>query len=480
MNVQSSIRRRLCRHLSFAALVLLPFSAQSAEELRVGRAQVKITPPVGAVIGNSYGTTIAKGVTSDLHAKAIVFEFGGVKAALVACDLISLHRPIVARARQLIAEKTGIPPDHVLLCATHCHAGPQTHPLFIEAVGGEARKLSERYVQELPGLMAESVRLAEADLQPARLSAGVAREEGLSFNRRFLQRDGSVKTNGGRTATAVRPMGPIDPDVGILYAESLKGRPLVTLVNFALHVAVAGGGGRGLISADYPNTLAQTLGRVKGEEMVTIFINGMSGNINHLNSALRSQAGGEAEAARIGTVLATAVLKAYPQLKPIATAPLKVVSRPVRAPARPAGTPAEVEQARQTIVRQTKDTPFIALIHAWRLLDVSTDAPDGFWPGEVQAITLGCDLALVGYPGDSFVELGLRMKQNSPFAITLISEQSGNASVGYVPNEKAYPEGSYEVESARLAPGGGEVLADAAIGLLTELFHQPNAAKAGR
>ena len=53
-----------------------------------------------------------------------------------------------------------------------------------------------------------------------------------------------------------------------------------------------------------------------------------------------------------------------------------------------------------------------------------------------------------------------------------MSEQSGSGSIGYVPNEKAYPEGSYEVESARLAPGGGEILADAAVRLLTELFHQ--------
>lgn len=110
---------------------------------------------------------------------------------------------------------------------------------------------------------------------------------------------------------------------------------------------------------------------------------------------------------------------------------------------------------------------------------MGTYAADGFWPGEVQAITFGRDLALVGYPGDSFVELGLRMKQNSPYALTLVSEQSGNASVGHVPNEKAYPEGSDEVESARLAPGGGEALADAAVRLLTELFHGKGVAPAG-
>ena len=69
------------------------------------------------------------------------------------------------------------------------------------------------------------------------------------------------------------------------------------------------------------------------------------------------------------------------------------------------------------------------------------------------------------------MEPGFRSKRNAPFARTYVSEQSGGGSRGDVPNEKAYPEGSYEVESARLAPGGGEVLADAAVRPLTEMFH---------
>jgi len=460
--------------LVVAAVTTVMPALGAADDLRVGRAQVRITPPLGSVIGNSYGMQIAVGVASDLHAKAVVFEQRGLRVAWVTCDLISIHRPILEATRRLVAERTGIRPEHLIVSATHCHAGPQTHPLFLEAVGGEARRLSERYVAELPGMIAESVRLAEADLQPARLFAGSTREEGLAFNRRFLLRNGTVDTNAGRrNPEVVRPTGPVDPEVGILYIEGKDRRPLVAWVNYALHVAVAGAGKRAMISADYPSTLAQLLGKVKGEQLLTIFTNGMSGNINHINPALATQASGEAEAARIGTILAAAVLRALPGLQPVDEAPLRAATRAVRAPARPAGTAADLAQARATVLRHGKGATFPDVIHAWRLLDVSTFAPDGFWPGEVQAITFGRDLALVGYPGDSFVELGLRIKGNSPFARTFVSEQSGSGSVGYVPNEKAYPEGSYEVESARLAPGGGEVLADAAVRLLIELFHQP-------
>ena len=443
-------------------------------EYRVGRAKTVITPPVGSIIGNSYGVSIATGVTSDLHAKAVVFESGGVKAAIVACDLISLHRPIVERSRALIAERTGVPPDRVILAATHCHGGPQTHPMFLEAVGGEARRLSEGFVERLPGLIAESVRLAEADLQPARILFGKGYEDALSYNRRFLMKDGSVSKSSPMSSNSVRSVGPIDPDVGVIYVEGPRGAPLVTIVNFAAHV---GGGGRGRISANYPHWLAKALGEAKGESMLTVFLNGMSGNVNPNNNAFPDSPvrglQGDGSAAGTGTILAADVLKTLRHLKPLESGPLQVESRPVRVPVRPAPSAAELAQARATVLRHGKGADFQDVIRAWRAIDLATYGPNGLWDSEVQAITFGQALAVVGYPGDSFVELGLAMKQNSPFAVTLVSEQSGNGSFSYIPNAKAFPEGSYEVISARVAPGGGEVLATAAIQVLTDLFPRP-------
>jgi hypothetical protein len=227
------------------------------------------------------------------------------------------------------------------------------------------------------------------------------------------------------------------------------------------------------ISSDYPHTLAETLGRVKGEAMLTVFLNGMSGNINHVNAYIPSRLRAEAEAARIGTILAAAVLKTYPNLRPVDATRLRAVSRAVRVPVLPAPTPERLAEARAALRRHGKGATFAEVIRAWRDIDLAQYGADGTWNSEVQAIVFGRDLALVGYPGDSFVELGLAMKQNSPFGLTFVSEQSGNGAISYIPNEKAFPEGSYEVDSARVASGGGEVLAYAAIRLLTELFPRP-------
>ena len=87
---------------------------------------------------------------------------------------------------------------------------------------------------------------------------------------------------------------------------------------------------------------------------------------------------------------------------------------------------------------------------------------------EVQVVALGNDLAWVSLPGEIFVELGLAIKQDSPFPHTIIAELA-NGSIGYIPTRRAYTQGNYEVVSARCAEGSGEMLVDAAIGLLKEL-----------
>ena len=76
--------------------------------------------------------------------------------------------------------------------------------------------------------------------------------------------------------------------------------------------------------------------------------------------------------------------------------------------------------------------------------------------------------AIVTLPGEIFVELGLAIKERSPFANTLVIELA-NESCHYVPTCKAFTEGSYETINSVLMPGGGEMLVDAAVGLLNEL-----------
>src|SRR5262249_24556382 len=148
------------------------------------------------------------------------------------------------------------------------------------AYGGNL-ETARRYREQLPRKIAESVRLAAAKLSPARAAFGRGREESVSFNRRFLMKDGTVGWNPGElNPNIVRPAGPIDPELPVVLFESDKGEPLATYVNFALHQDTVGGLEA---SADYAYTLATVLSKVRGAGMLTLFTIGAAGNINHLD-----------------------------------------------------------------------------------------------------------------------------------------------------------------------------------------------------
>ncbi len=76
---------------------------------------------------------------------------------------------------------------------------------------------------------------------------------------------------------------------------------------------------------------------------------------------------------------------------------------------------------------------------------------------EVQAIRVG-DWALVGLPGELFVEYALNIDARSPFQETAVMAYT-NGVPGYIPTADAFAEGGYEVEGAyRFYCGGYTML----------------------
>ena len=457
-------------------------------EFKLGAAKTGMTPPKGSIIGDSYGIRVSEGVHDELYIKTLVFEQAGQRVAFITLDIISLPHLLVMKSRALIHKQTGIAVNNIILNATHLHAGPQMNPLFWDVVGGSAKLKSQEFAHKLPELILESVKSAISKIQPVHVSIGNVQETSISFNRRFLMKDGTFKTNPGKlNPNIVRPAGPIDPSLSMVYFESLDKKPVAILVNFALHVAVVGGNN---FSSDFPGVMSDLIGKVKGEEVVTVFTNGTSGNINHIDVSNSNQLSGFDESQRIGTILADRVLNALNSLRPIPITSLKATIQAVNLPVFKVVEKLEMIWAKDVISKfgKPKGSGFADVVSAWRILDLvkyqggldtrhnsTTTVPltvDGSaLESEVSVIAFGNQMALVGFPGDAFVELGLGIKLNSPFPFTIVSEQSGNGTLSYIPNKKAFPEGQYEVNSARYRSGGGESLVDAALETLISIFY---------
>ena len=235
------------------------------------------------------------------------------------CDLLTLPRPTVVAARELIAKETGIPAAHVLIAATHAHTGPVVaRESSRDDLDGGTSEAGQRYTQSLPALIARSVALANERLSAAHLAAAHGRSSSWPSTDAFGWRTGRSVWNPPKLdPKIVAPAGPHDPGVGVLLIESLeeKPRPLAAFVNYAMHPDTTGGVA---ISADFPGALARRMAEIKGGEgMLTMFANGACGNLNHRNVWWADPQKGPGETARLGTILAGAVCATWPSLAPV-------------------------------------------------------------------------------------------------------------------------------------------------------------------
>jgi hypothetical protein len=428
-------------------------------------AAVKITPPDGIPVSGYYYVRNSQGVLDDIFAKALVLDDGKAKAAMVVCDLLLLPRPMVIEARRIIEEKTGIPASNVMISATHAHTGPAI-------VGGSslddfltsADKLSQDYARQVPKWIAQAVEEAHLRRAAVSVSYGGVCEPNISFNRRFWMKDGTVGWNPGKlNPNTIRPIGPIDPQLNVVYAETTDKKPLLTYVNFALHLDTTGGM---LVSADYPATLARRLADYKGPEMLTIFSNGASGDINHLDVDWADPQTSPAEAKRLGTILAADVFKSFMHLKNVEDLTIRVRNDVVQLPLAEI-TDEELRESREIVAQHDANAPFLQLVKAHKTLDVAAQQGKPF-EFDIQVVGLGRDIAWVALPGEVFVELGLSIKAASPFRQTNVVELAGGGH--YAPTRSAYAEGQYEAIETPFAEGAGELLVTAAIQLLTEIY----------
>jgi hypothetical protein len=458
-----------------AALVTFP-AASSAADLEAAAAAVDITPPRGYRMAGYFAERINTGMHDPIFAKVLVFRQGEHRAALVFCDLVGVPRWLASRARERAGAATGIPVANIAVAATHSHTGPlyfgamHTH-LHEKAVAADGRDRLEEfdYPAHLVEKIAEAVTTAWKRLAPVQLAAGTAEDESLPFNRRFKMKDGSVRFNpGALNPEIVRPAGPIDPEIGIVLIAPAGGReapPIAALTVFAMHLDTVGGTE---YSADYAYYLETALKQALGSQFISVFGAGTCGDINHIDVTKRERARTE----DLGKKLADDVLAARSRLAAVSSPALEVRSTLVTC-AIQKPSPEEIAEAKDKGDQlATGKLPFLERVKTAKVLDLLAKYPEPTRLMEVQTFRLGPELAIVTLPGEVFVELGLAIKARSPFETTLVVELANDVP-NYIPTEKAFREGSYEVVNSRLAPGSGEQLVAAAVRLLRELDRAP-------
>jgi hypothetical protein len=278
------------------SLLFLQFilAAGYSQSLKVGAAFRVITPnpllPVSGGIGKPKPTLEKKG---DLFARAMVFEKGNVRFAIVSVDNLGWSSILGNKSRVLIK---GILPQNILIGATHTHSAPDAYA-FPDETGKSYADLE--YLDFCVKQIADAVNEATSKLEPASLKIAVEEAKGkIAYNYYAPQL--------------------YDPRCGIIQAIATTGtkagRPIATLVNYAVHPEVLGSG-RGILSPDLCGPLYDRI-ESKGGGMA-LFMNGAQGGMVTADTRLElgkdSMGGKEAntweECIRIGELLADEALR---------------------------------------------------------------------------------------------------------------------------------------------------------------------------
>ena len=412
--------------------------------MEVGFAEKDITPDLTEDRPEGIGYPRPDTVHDPCKVRAVVFDDGNMRVALIGCDVESMLRSVVLAAREDIQRRCGIPPDCVLMAGSHSHTAALAsivEPGLFDHASDLVKHLaydlsacpSREYMDFVRRQITAAVVAADRDKVEAVCCVGRGCEDSVTFNRRFRMKNGLTFTHPGKGNPDIAEIaGPIDPEVGVVGAWDMDGRFLGCIVNFACHGTTNPGG----ISADWVYYLEQTIRGVMGRNAVVVFLTGACGDVTQLdNLSCTPLEIGEKYARRVGQCVGAEALKVLVKAEPGELTPLAAQSEVFqvdRLVPNPERVKRSIEIARQdpaTVENKVEWNTAKKLVLLDALVETQPQADV-----EVQAIQVG-PVVFLANPAEFFAKSGMAIKEASPFPFTFVVEMA-NGCVGYTPPEK--------------------------------------------
>jgi len=449
--------------------------------MHTGFAELDITPEIGMEMPSGYGKSYHNSFHDPCKVRAVVFDDGTKRAALVGVDTASVGRSLVDTVRKQIQARCGIPYEAILIGASHSHSsGPLLGPMpgdydhadsLVRSLAYEKSTcVDPKYLKLVEKQLVEVVCQADKARVEARLGVGKGIEDKVAFNRRFRMKNGLTYTHPGQlNPDIVEPAGPIDPEVGVIGVWNKQGKCIGCVVNFACHATTNPGG----ISANWIYYLEQTIRGAMGPDCIVVFLQGACGDVTQVDNLnpyvnLSGEDWCRFVGGRVGAE-AVKVLLSMPRgaLLPVDTR-TKVIEIKRRIP-----DPDRVRKCYELVRQLPEKVGQTEWSFAKEI--VMLDAmlkKEPVVPVEVQAVQIG-PAVFVTNPAELFCQLGLDIKMRSPFKFTFPVELA-NGSVFYTPTEEAFGPhgGGYETRLTsytNLEPQAGTKMVEAGVDLAWQM-----------
>ncbi|WBQ05354.1 hypothetical protein [Kribbella sp. CA-293567] len=398
-------------------------------ELLLAAASLDVTPPPGHRLdGYSAREGLATGTADPLRATLIWLSTEGSPGVLwLSLDAIAAGTALTAELAAAAGAAAGIPPECVLVCASHTHSAPsgwtgQIHPVI--------PSLREPSLYEP---LIAAVAATPLDRHPVRASWRSIEVIGVGTNRHH--RDG-----------------PHDNTAGVLALRSAIDDTLrAVLLDFACHPTTYGPENL-LYSADWPGATRTALAHLAAagtrSEPVVGYLQGAAGDVS---PRFTRQGRGAPEVERLGSLLAARVAEALtapgldlPSVAPTihrATVSLKVRDLPTPAElaavinTAEAGLHGSLDDPAHRIAQTRLDGARGQSLMAAARLPAALDLP-------ISVARLG-DVTWVHLPVELFATHGRQLQTESPHPITRVIGYT-DGYFGYVVDPDAAHRGTYE------------------------------------
>lgn len=494
MNPHFALLLSICLSLSTAGLCPAAEGDSQPKVLLAGAATSNITPPIGALRAGSFAPYPTTHVHDELYARCLVLNEGDTTLALVVVDLVGFHRSVSVEARRIIAERSGIPPENVMISATHTHSAGTAM--------GTTRYTNEQELDDYQAFLArriaDGVQRAQNLLRPAEITFGKADAGETVRSRRWHLREGKERTDHfGRlnrvwkTASPnddyTKPAGPLDPYVYFIGLREPDGTPIAVYSAYSAHYA--GDTGPGHISADYfgyyCDQLQQRLSSTDQDPpFVAMMANSTSGDIGLNLDAFQHLPGPKGNYERckfLGQVLAEKVDTALAECEWQAGVELDVRFREIELAWRTvepellewaadieARAPRLKEGSLPIAAAWATSKEFVApLSYAGRLQALAKVTEPAKVP--LQVVRIG-NICIGTTPCEAYTEVGQAFQERSPFAKTFMVELN-HGYLGYLPTPRHFELGGYSTWPGTnyLEPLASEKMVDQLVEMATEL-----------
>lgn len=396
---------------------------------KAGAVEVVITPEQNIwMAGYASRNRPAEGKETDLHGKALALEdANGTRLVIVTVDLIGIPASLRENLEKRCGEAYKLPPEGLLLNASHTHSGPEFRIGRRMGDDGDHDHSQDgaQYGGRLEDKLFEAVGQAIDKLEPAKLGYTHARA-GFAMNRRLPAPDGY--------RNSPYPDGPVDQAVPVLRVNGEDGKLRAVLFGYACHNTTLA-----LYdwNADYAG-YAQTYVQESNPGAVALFLMGCGGDQNPYPRGTVEMA------QQHGRALANAVKVA-----------LDVAPKQIHGPLRSSYEKADLDYSpiptREEFEKRLNSNNKVEAAHAQRFLaklGAGETLPTSY-PCPIQVVRFGDDIVLAAIGGETVVDYSLRLKRELADSADVVWVAGySNDVMGYIPSKRVREEGGYEATGA--------------------------------